>query len=252
MHAHGMHELYCFLAGRGSYYVEGHEYPLSPGCILALRADEAHCLHISPAQPYERLAIHFAPSLLDSVDPERTLERFFLERPLGLSNLYYPPVLRQDFIQACLQPLLTATGRDDATSDGRLLVLAALLPLLFELSRCFRQAEEEAGMSQSIIIQVIAYLNAHLCEPLTTDILVRRFYVSKIYLNKHFKHVTGSTVREYIIMKRLMMARQRIRSGAPVSLAADTCGWNDYSAFYRQYRGRFGVSPREDKRITGK
>jgi AraC-like DNA-binding protein len=250
MHAHDVHELYCFLAGQGSYYVEGHEYPLSPGCILALRAGEAHCLHISPEQPYERLAIHFAPSLLDTIDADRALQRPFVQRPLGLSALYRPQTLRQDLVQAYLQPLLEARDQHSA-GDQRLLVLTALLPMLYELSRCFHRLQDEAGTPQNIMVQVIAHLNAHLNETPTADELARRFYVSKTYLNRHFQHVTGSTVREYILTKRLMLARQRIRGGVPASQAAEACGWGDYSSFYRQYRARFGVSPAEDKRAAG-
>lgn len=48
---------------------------------------------------------------------------------------------------------------------------------------------------------------------------------------------------EYILIKRLFAARERILAGESVYTAAANCGFQDYSAFYRAYVARFQVSP---------
>ncbi|MBO5783869.1 MAG: helix-turn-helix transcriptional regulator, partial [Clostridia bacterium] len=56
---------------------------------------------------------------------------------------------------------------------------------------------------------------------------------------------TGSTVWEYVTIKRLIRAREIIGAGTSPTEAAGACGFNDYSAFYRASRRQFGHSPRE-------
>ena len=68
MHVHEMMEIYYFVSGSGAYLVEGVTYPLEPGDIMILRAAESHRLSISPATPYERIAIHFSPAVLERID----------------------------------------------------------------------------------------------------------------------------------------------------------------------------------------
>ncbi len=90
MHAHSRCEIYCFLSGQGYYTVEGHDYPLTPGCILLMRDGETHKLHISPDRPYERIALHFSTSVLPSILPDADSRAAWLApfraRPLGQRN----------------------------------------------------------------------------------------------------------------------------------------------------------------------
>ena len=90
------------------------------------------------------------------------------------------------------------------------------------------------------------YINNNLTEDLNLTELAARFFVSKSYLNQQFRQATGTTVWNYILLKRLMIARAAIRDGVSVTDAFARSGFTDYSAFYRRYRDRFGVSPKDD------
>lgn len=48
---------------------------------------------------------------------------------------------------------------------------------------------------------------------------------------------------EYIVLKRLVLARSMILDGVPVSDAAKDCGFQDYSTFYRAYTTKYGEPP---------
>ena len=47
-------------------------------------------------------------------------------------------------------------------------------------------------------------------------------------------------------IKRLTAAREKIRSGEAAQYAAESCGFGDYSTFYRAYVKYFGRSPKCD------
>ena len=249
MHAHTTHELYYFIAGKGSYSVEASTYHLYPGCVMVMRAGETHHLHIDPTSPYERVTINFQPGLFHPIDPENRLTAAFVERPSGQRNLYEPDMLNTDLIHACLNTL-ALQGRAASEEQKRLLTISRLCPVLFEIYQCFsaeinRPLPRQSG-PEDIAGQLVQYINSHLCEDLSLDALAEHFFTSKIHLNKQFKQVTGSTIWEYTIIKRLLLARQYIQDGMPAGEAAEACGWKDYSSFYRSYKTRFHVSPAAD------
>ena len=70
-------------------------------------------------------------------------------------------------------------------------------------------------------------------------------YVSKSHLSHRFKEFTGLTLYQYIIKKRLVVARNMLREGAQVMDACLQCGFNDYSNFLKAFKREFGKSPKE-------
>lgn len=250
MHAHTTHELYYFIAGRGDYAVEANTYHLYPGCIMVMRAGETHHLNIDPSSPYERVTINFRPSIFEAMDPDGLLTAAFVNRPAGQRNLYQPDMLNAELIHACLNTL-ALQGRAAGEEQKRLLTLSRLCPVLFEIYQCFsaeinRPLPRQSG-PEDMAGQLVQYINSHLCEDFSLDTLSEHFFTSKIHLNNQFKQVTGSTIWEYTIIKRLLLARQYIQDGMPAGEAAAASGWKDYSSFYRSYKARFDVSPTADR-----
>ena len=238
---HDMHELYYFIAGRGQYCVEGNAYPLTPGCVILIRAGEAHFAQIAP-EPYERAVIHFRKLFFSKLDPEGLLTEPFTARPLGKRNLYTPERLNQTLIRSCFDNMCKAP------QEAHLGIICHLPLILYELRRCFGgHAPELDAESADLIGQVIVYINEHLTESFQLPSLAKRFFINEATLNRKFKEVTGATIWQYTLQKRLFLARQRIAEGVPPTRAAADCGWNDYSAFYRQYKSQFGLSPRAER-----
>ena len=58
--------------------------------------------------------------------------------------------------------------------------------------------------------------------------------------------MTGTTVWDYILTKRLIAAKDMLMNGYRPNIVSEKCGWEDYSAFYRAYKLHFGVAHKED------
>lgn len=244
MHVHEQFEIYYFMAGDAHYLVEGSEYPLEPGCLLIMRPMETHRVKILGDKPYERYSLSFSPELLDTADPDRRLLAPFLQHPLGQSNLYRPAEFKGE------QPLELFEGMCIPVSDAgsrRLEILIHLYPLLGAIRHAFlqKQADNE-GTVPSRAEEIVGYINRHLFDELSLDFLAGRFFLSTSQLGRLFRQATGSSVWEYIMIKRLMAAHGKIKGGMPVTAACQECGFRDYSAFYRAYVKRFGRSPKKD------
>lgn len=247
LHAHDTYEIYCFLEGQGYYTVEGHDYPLSHGCVLLMRDGETHKLHISPQRPYERIALHFSPELFKGTAFESLLAPF-AERPLGQKNMIPPcPALSRavDMLLAVTRVGEHMPIQADTLRYAYLpAILAEINVAVFSDSGTFSYERKQ----ESLLVEIIDFINQNPAAVDNVDMLETVFGYSRSYLNRIFRRSTGVPIWDYVILKRLTMARMAIRNGSAAAMAAKAAGFSDYSSFYRQYKKRFGLTPEEDKK----
>ncbi len=236
MHTHETYELYYFVGGRGVYRVEGTPYPLESGDILLMRPAEAHYVDIRDTAPYTRLTVNFRPELFEHIDPAGQLLLPFNRRALGTFNRYRA----ENFTGSAYRTLLDNLTAD--CPDRRLQTVTNLAALLNEIAAAYTTMNEAAA-SPSLDCRIISFINRHLAEELSLNGISRRFFISESQLCRIFKKATGSTVWEYITVKRLVSARRLILSGMHPTKAYLQCGFKDYSVFYRAYRKQYGVPP---------
>lgn len=245
--AHNRNEILYFISGRASYLVEGSVYKLVPGSIMIMRSGEMHKIVIEDDQPYERMALHFDVDIMNLIDKNGRLSEPFNNRPLGVGNMYSSNDIRIGHIYECLKSI------DSSPEDNemrRIAITSNLFAILYEIKLAFDERANKKFSNrpvQSLTGEIIAYINANLSAELSLDMLSEKFFISKNHLNRIFKNATGVTVWEYVKLKRLIMARNSILSGNSAISACQSSGFNDYSAFYRAYKERFGVSPKNNQ-----
>ena len=238
MHAHERMEILYFLSGDAQYLVEGSVYPLHPGELLIMNRAEAHKLQLLSAQPYERIVMHFSPSVLRGFDPDGLLLRVFAEKPLGRQNHYASPKFSALFSE------FDAPGSPEHLRIHMLLILANVLYTLCSLSEA---AASAADKPVSVSQQILQYVNLHLFEDISLSSVSRAFFLSASQLGRVFRQATASSVGEYIRVKRLLAARERIVAGSTPTAASAACGFQDYSTFFRAYKAKFGCTPSHDR-----
>lgn len=249
LHAHRSYELYYFISGAGRYTIEGNEYPLESGCLLVMRDGEAHTAHLHGQDtPYERICINFAPESMPLLENE--IRELYRNRPLGKGNHFKPDQRSAAFIEACMERLCEDVESEGYEEHART-ILGMLLLELYKLREHTPSQEEnspertvvELRGSAETVRRIISYINENLTAIKNSDELAREFFFSKAYINRIFKQATGSSVWDYVVLKRLLLARSMLREGKQACIVASECGFCDYSSFYRQYRRRFGTSP---------
>lgn len=90
---------------------------------------------------------------------------------------------------------------------------------------------------------ILKHINSNLCTDLSIEFLSQKFYISKYYLMHKFKIETGYTLHNYVLQKRLLMAKDLIKNGTPITKTYIQCGFNDYSSFFRSFKNMFHKSP---------
>ncbi len=102
------------------------------------------------------------------------------------------------------------------------------------------------------IEQAIMYVNNHYTEKITLDDVSMHTGMSKFYLSREFKTVTGFTIVAYINTLRCKLARDLIKRGFSVSDAAEKSGFENMSYFTKTFKRYVGNLPSDfarDNRI---
>lgn len=243
LHVHERLEIFYLIQGNVNYVVEGNIYPMRPGDIIITDRGEAHKVDLGKGQPYERISIQFNTRLLQKIDPEGLLLQPFHQRELGVGNRY--PIQgrsRGRFLTA-----FENFDRDYPEPRKRLYIISVILTVMSEIRDEFEVISQDTQCLQAdgVAQQMIRYINARLFENITLSTISQDFFLCESQINRIFKNATGSTIGDYIRTKRLVAAREKILEGEPATVAYSSCGFRDYSSFYRAYRALFGHSPSE-------
>lgn len=240
LHCHHQYEVYYFVSGDVSYFVEGQYYKPTPHSMLLLSPNVFHGVRLESEAPYLRFALHFLPEALPVEAREYMLAPFINGRKQ--KSIFYEQVDRFG-LDAYFNQLIDCRKMNQETRalcvPFRVQSLLTQILFISETLKPTLQAKTRTDR----VAGWIEYLNENLSRPLSLDELSSRFYVSKHHMNKVFRQATGTTVIDYVARKRITLAQQMIAQGVPAGEAALRTGFHDYSVFYKAYKKIMGCSP---------
>lgn len=105
---------------------------------------------------------------------------------------------------------------------------------------------ENEPLSDSALIQkVYDYIKDHLEEPLPTlKELSKLFSTNEFKIKDGFRHFFNTSVYQFYNDERLKKAHLLIQlSNESLKTIAFSCGYNDYTNFYKSFKKKFGYSP---------
>ncbi|HBL85066.1 MAG: hypothetical protein A2Y17_02490 [Clostridiales bacterium GWF2_38_85] len=243
LHVHNTYEIYFLIGGRVSYLIEGVRYELEPGSLLLIKPGIIHGYQIHEGEPYERYTFHFNEDFLFS-DYREVLKTPFINSVDNPCRHYSgkPTIKVQELFE--MLEKVEETQRANIEMKARLLahyIIDEIYSITQKQSSDIREPADEA------VSEIIKYINSEFAEPISLNMLSDKFFIDKNHINRLFKKATGTTVKEYIIRKRIVYAKQLMSCGLTAAEASEKAGFNDYSAFYRAYINIIGHTPISDR-----
>lgn len=242
-HLHDSYEIYLFLGGNADFYVEHNCYHLKRGNLMIINNKEVHRYLVHDHTPYERISTHFNPILVrNACTKQSDLLSCFENRPNGRDNI---TILDEDALEKYLSladKLHTAMKADCYGSD--ILASTYLLQLLVMVNTCFNNSTYlPHNTIPELSYQVMQFIDQNLKEHFTLEELANQFYLDRSYLSRKFKEQAGCTLQEYLILKRVSLAKTFLSEGKTVSEACELSGFHDYSNFIRTFTKYAKISP---------
>ena len=247
VHHHDFYEVYFLLEGDVAYWVEGRIIRLAPGDLLFINPMELHRPITDPEKPVcERLVLWINKEFLESLSTSQvSLSSCFDTSLPNYSHLIRPASAERAVLTARMGELVRESYGKDFGSN--LSAQGIFLQLMVQLNRLARGAEgqQEGEQLSPLVESAMQYIGENLSSPLSLEEIAGKLFISKYHLAHAFSREVGVSVYRYIMLRRLMMARQQLAAGESAGQVCRNCGFSEYTSFYRAFKSEYGISPRE-------
>ena len=233
-HIHNNYELLFFYNGDADYIIGGSIYHLQKNDLLLIKPAVYHHIRILSARPYERIVLNFSESVLlpELVPFVRNTGNFFrVESNSPLKRI-------MDNLRDA-SPMFVGDEYD-------YWLKSSLNQILLNLKYFSSITIKEKITSHSVLEQILLYIDENPTLPLSISFLAEKFNLSQSWIAHSFKNMLGISPSQYINRKKITYAQSLIKMGMPPVQAAETCGYVNYTTFYRQYKKYLEVAPAQD------
>ena len=220
--------LYFVVAGCGRVLCDDSELILLPGNWYLLpsgRSFEYEC-----SERMDHIFFHLKLCSKNGVD---LLHKF--SSPRKLSYAASPRIIDLDF-------------SSDKLTDG-IILRHELLDVILSSMDKFDVSLSETSFSPAVET-AIRFINDNLSIALSLTEVSEHSFVSKSTLVKHFRAELGVSVGEYI-GEAVLSEAARLVSGTklPLSSISERLGFSDQFYFSKKFKGKYGISPREYRKL---
>ena len=121
------------------------------------------------------------------------------------------------------------------------------------LNRYKSKTSLSEDQAQDKLKELLSYLNDNFTQKLNVDDAAQKLKFSKPYFCRFFKKATGMSFIDYLNDLRLRKAaRELLLSNREVVELASEFGFDNVSYFYRLFKRKFKVTPKEYRNLTVK
>lgn len=251
-HFHDFLKIVIMISGDVTYLIEGKAYKMKPWDILFISNNEIHKPIINSNRPYERFILWINSDYLLNISSNKwNLNNCFTSHDNTRLNL-----LRLGNKTSVIQDILYEMHREKSGDlfGNEQLLDALFIKLIVQLNRLTLEASPEPTDTfmthDENISNILKFINDNIILDLTIDMIAKEFFINRYYLMHKFKEFTGFTINNYVTQKRLILASSLLRKGSNPSKIFSSCGFKDYSNFYRCFKKFFGISPTEYKKLN--
>lgn len=111
---------------------------------------------------------------------------------------------------------------------------------------CQGMKDRKMGSDHSIIAQVLTYVDEHIADNISQDVIAARYHLHPSYLSRLFKQEVGETLTEYLLRIRIEKAADLLKTGRyKVGEIGEMVGYSASSYFSIMFKKYTGFSPRE-------
>ncbi len=246
-HKHDNYEIYLLLNGEVNFYLEQYGYRMKKGSLLFIRPDVFHRLEYLNPVDYERVNIHIKTPYFRSLNTSRTDLSDVLKRRGNASHVSFHLSQSQvDEILAKSRELERSLHwehfGDDILSEC---LLKEILLILNKLPQTKKVMKEPEIYMPRLVTDIITYIHEHLTEDLSINTLAQTFHRNGQYMSRRFRDCMGIPLQQYILHKRVDLARKYLEEGYPLTNACTNSGFHDYANFCKLFTKYVGMAPKQ-------
>ncbi|MDR1540575.1 MAG: AraC family transcriptional regulator [Clostridiales bacterium] len=247
MHFHEEYEIYYLLEGARYYFIENKTYRINKGSLVLINSSQIHRTSMFEKTPHDRVLIevtaepfnHFFESVCGL-----SLSQFFAEH----AGVFELGENAQGIVRNLLFSMMDEFSRQQPRYEKIVMMKLAELLLNVASFKADKRIFYNSAMSQAPkhlkIDEIAEYIQTNFNKVKSLDEISKKFFVSKGYLCRIFKEVTGFTVQDYINVHRIQKAQELLdASNMNIAEIAASLGYNSLTNFERLFHKYTETSP---------
>ena len=245
MHNHDCHEILILEKGNINLYTEYYGRELMDGDVAFIPHYVFHTADIlSP--DYDRVIINVTDNVLKRASTKKmNLSSCFL--PNNDTYLHTVHLEKEELkeVSEWAREMLKNLNSSAAGSD----ILAECYFKLIIVKLTSKYSADPVlscpNMMPPLVVNTFDYIEKHLTEEITLKDLEKAIHHNGTYISRCVKSISGLTIQQYIIAKRIALACRLLKEGYSASEACFQSGFNNYSNFSRTFTKQAGKSPKQ-------
>jgi AraC-like DNA-binding protein len=209
----------------GTAFIEGKAYPVMPSRVICAKPGQERYTKMPFRCLYVHFILHGGPlyDLLTNVPDSfeaRNIEgyRKLFERLVGHFALL--------------------------SEKEEILLQSILLELIYSLGKDGERALQKASSPSPEIEKALSFIQEHLTEDLSLEVLGKEVALSPNYFHNAFKRAVGKTLREYVEEQRIKKAIDlMLTTDQPLTKIALDAGFSSQSYFSFVFKRRMKMTP---------
>lgn len=242
-HNHDGYELFLLLDGDLNYYIEGVGMHLERGNLVLIKPYDFHRREIVKGSSYERIVINIKDTYMGKLSSDKTdLSACFINNKSSLLKL-----TEQQIIEYTLSAQNLSQELESGEYGSDILADTYIKQILIMANRISEKKNHVGiiNIMPSLVSNTIAHIEQHISEEISLQHLAETFHHNGTYISRCFKKITGISLQQYILRKRVTLAKKYLCEGCSPYDACILSGFNDYSNFSRTFSKQAGLSPRK-------
>ena len=254
-HSHDSYEIFLPVAGSFEFEVSNYLYTVGRGSVLLLPPWVTHRLVVKDGEPLAYLYVQFTPRIIPGEpDMLAAIEALFNRHGEGEQSMRRLSSESFSYVYAAVKRLCISSTKDVHEQFFRILfpVLCEILAYGTPVSGKYDGFTREPSRQSTLTDQIIEYISQHYADIQDLSFVVDVFHYSTVHVNSLFKNRLGVSLWRYVLHIRLDRACDMLVNGIHASEVALSCGFKDYSTFYRMFKKCYGITPTVCRRMGKK
>ncbi len=236
-HSHYFSELFYVVNGEGFFHVEGNSFPVTNGHLVIVNPHVMHTEISSRKNPLEYLVVGIES--LSFLFSENQQSYGVFSDSNAYHNLYF--MLRQ-----------IETEMREKNPHYEKVCQSVLNVMLIHLMRSsdynLALAPPKNISSECSIVK--RYIDAHLNENITLDLLAKLSHLNKFYLSHKFTEEFGISLFNYLLEQRIQCGKEHLHdTDLRISMVAQISGFSSQSYFTKAFKKSTGISPAKYRKL---
>ena len=241
-HVHPYYEIFYLINGDCTFFAGHNIYRLNQGDLVIIPKGELHKSTYPETGYSERVVLCFKEPRLEWL--RQLVDGQLLADSLSPGVISIPEK-RREYLESFMEQMLAESENPDLLSAA--VIQTKLMEVILFIIRCRQLGQDvvkDFDETNQLIQQAVTYIYENFRKRLTLEETADRLHISRSYLSKRFKAVTGFGFKEYLTHIRIQHAcRLLLDTNRSITDIALECGFGDSNYFGDAFRHVKGVSP---------